>query len=189
MNSEVEGILKVLLGIILGVLLAKLFFKQDKAPSKVTKKSNKPGIPKTIAKGGYNHVLYERDYIPPQEAIKKSENFYQMMNTRRSVRFFSDKHVPIEVIENVIRTAGTSPSGAHQQPWTFVVIKDKELKHKIRMAAEEEEKINYDGRMNDKWQRALDKIGTDANKSYIDIVPYIIVVFKQTHSFDPESKF
>merc|ERR1712100_136003 len=139
--------------------------KEYQSKGRGIKKSN---LPKTIQKKGYNHVLYQREFIPPNEAIQKSSEFYKMMNTRRSIRFFSNRKVPLKVIENVI-----------QNP---------ELKHQIRMAAEEEEKINYEGgRMNDKWQRALDKIGTDSTKEYIDIVPYIIIVFKQTHSYDEET--
>jgi len=181
---NMEDVLKVLVGILAGILLT-LLVKEYQSKGRGIKKSN---LPKTIQKKGYNHVLYQREFIPPNEAIQKSSEFYKMMNTRRSIRFFSNRKVPLKVIENVIQTAGTSPSGAHQQPWTFVVVQNPELKHQIRMAAEEEEKINYEGgRMNDKWQRALDKIGTDSTKEYIDIVPYIIIVFKQTHSYDEET--
>ena len=183
-----EDLAKVLVGLVLGFLLSITFRElQGRNNGKNMKKSK---FPKVIQKKGYDHILYQREYVSENETVKKSSEFYKMMDTRRSVRYFSDRPVPLKVIENVVHTAGTSPSGAHQQPWTFVVIQDKELKHTIRMAAEEEENINYDGgRMNDTWQRALDKIGTDANKEYIDVVPYLIIVFKQTHGYDPESEY
>eukprot|EP01095_Lingulamoeba_sp_RSL-Kostka_P002293 TRINITY_DN13139_c0_g1_i1.p1 TRINITY_DN13139_c0_g1~~TRINITY_DN13139_c0_g1_i1.p1 ORF type:complete len:296 (-),score=107.66 TRINITY_DN13139_c0_g1_i1:32-919(-) len=135
---------------------------------------------------GYEHLYYKPETYDEEEIVEKSEEFYNQMNERRSVRFFSDKPVPYEVIENIIKTAGTSPSGANQQPWTFVVISDKDMKHQIRVAAEKEEQINYAGRMNDKWQKALEHLGTDANKEYIDVVPYLIVVFKKVHGIDDE---
>merc|ERR1712130_986745 len=181
MDWEWEDLAKLLVALLAGYLIGQ--FTQS-TWERQTNTSNHPSV---IQKKGHNHVLYLRDYVPPEKSIEKSWKFYQFMDTRRSVRYFSDKPVPIQVIENVIRTAGTSPSGAHQQPWTYVVVRDWDLKHRIRMAAEEEEKINYSGRMNDKWQRSLDKIGTDADKSYMDTVPYIIIAFKQTHSYDPET--
>ncbi|MFZ1454643.1 MAG: nitroreductase family protein, partial [Saprospiraceae bacterium] len=91
------------------------------------------------------------DYIKPSEAtlIQSADDFYQKMKSRRSVRHFSDKEVPEEVINNIIMTAASAPSGAHKQPWTFCVIKDPALKAKIRVAAEKEEYENYHGRMSE----------------------------------------
>merc|ERR1712137_493827 len=175
---------KLFVVFVVGVIIGQLGRKLTKGNKCRRVVSPHPHI---IEKKGHNHVLYLPRTISPDESIRKSWKYYIQMNQRRSVRYFSDKPVPIQVIENVIRTAGTSPSGAHQQPWTYVVIQDRDLKHRIRLAAEEEEEKNYAGRMNDKWQRSLDKIGTDADKSYMDDVPYLIVAFKQTHSYDPET--
>ena len=176
-----QCIVSGLLGMVLLVIIQKLYNNNGER-SREKRKSN---FPKRITKHGFDHVLL--DYVPvtPEDSIIKSKEFYSFMNKRRSVRFFSDKPVPFEVIQNVIKTAGTSPSGAHQQPWTFVVVRDKNIKHDIREAAEKEEQLNYLGRMNDKWQTALTPLATNANKEFIDVVPYLIVVFKQTHSYTP----
>jgi iodotyrosine deiodinase len=127
----------------------------------------------------YHPIQYEQD-----EMLRRSEEYFQLMNERRSVRDFSDREVPIEVINNIIKTASTAPSGAHKQPWTFCVISNKELKHHLRELAEEEERKNYAGRMSDRWIKALEKIGTDAIKEFIDIAPWIIIVMKKTFDYD-----
>jgi nitroreductase len=108
------------------------------------------------------------------------------MDKRRSIRFFSDKDVPIEIIENIIKTASTAPSGAHIQPWTFVVIKDPEIKKQIRIAAEKEEKISYETRMTEEWLRALTPIGTDWEKPFLETVPYLIIAFKQRYGINED---
>ncbi|CAB4912170.1 unannotated protein [freshwater metagenome] len=93
---------------------------------------------------------------------------------------FSDEPVPQEVIDTAILTANTAPSGAHQQPWTFVATKDPEIKHRIRVAAEIEERENYEGgRLPPAWRQALAHIGTNSDKSYLDVVPWIVVAFAQ----------
>jgi nitroreductase len=99
------------------------------------------------------------------------------MTQRRSVREFSTEPVPLEVIEDAIRTAGTAPSGAHLEPWHFVVVTDPDLKSKIRSAAEEEERKNYSGRMPQEWLNALAPLGTDAVKAHIEDAPAVVVVF------------
>jgi iodotyrosine deiodinase len=103
------------------------------------------------------------------------------MRERRSVRAFSSEPVPVELVENAIATAGTAPSGAHQQPWTFVVVSDPELKRRMRVAAEEEERRGYEGRMSDEWLQALARLGTDWRKPHIQDAPYVIVVFEQAY--------
>ena len=135
-----------------------------------------------------DHIPLEFEEILQEESIRKSEEFYKLMNRRRSVRFFSDKDVPFEVIENVVRTAGTSPSGAHMQPWTFVVVRNKEMKRRIRQAAEEEEKITYSSRMSDEWREDLKKLGTDWEKPFLETAPYLIVVFKQSYGIRPNGE-
>lgn len=130
------------------------------------------------------HVVYPFERLRTQEMVKRAEEFYVMMNKRRSVREFSPDPVPIEVINNIIKTAGTSPSGAHTEPWTFVAIRDKEIKVKIREIVEQEEYLNYDHRMGDKWVKDLKFVGTTHDKSYLETAPYIIIVFKQPYHVD-----
>jgi iodotyrosine deiodinase len=110
------------------------------------------------------------------------------MAGRRSVRAFSREPVPWELVENAIATAGTAPSGAHQQPWTFVAVSDPELKRRIREAAEEEERRNYDGRMSDEWLRTLERLGTDWRKPHIEEAPWVIVVFEHAYGLDGDRK-
>lgn len=113
--------------------------------------------------------------------LKNSIDFYNKMNERRSVREFCDKEVPQEIIENIIMTASTAPSGAHKQPWFFCAVSNKKLKHKIRLAAEEEEYKSYHGRMSEEWLKDLEPFETDHNKPFIDISPWIIIVFKKPY--------
>ncbi len=115
-----------------------------------------------------------------EEQTRRAEEFYAMLNKRRTVRDFSDEPVPFGLIENAIRAAGTAPSGANMQPWRFVVVKDAEIKRKIRVAAEEEEYKSYHGRMSEKWLRRLATLGTDEHKPFLEIAPYLIVVFRIT---------
>lgn len=107
----------------------------------------------------------------------RARAFYEHMTQRRSVREFSKDPVPIDAIEDAIRTAGTAPSGAHLEPWHFVVVTDTDIKTKIRIAAEEEERKNYSGRMPQEWLDVLAPLGTDAVKAHIEDAPAIIVVF------------
>ncbi|MFY0673041.1 MAG: nitroreductase family protein [Bacteroidia bacterium] len=111
--------------------------------------------------------------------LKKSRSFFEEMDTRRTIRHFSSKHVPKKVIENIVRTASTAPSGAHKQPWTFAIVSNPEIKAKIREAAEKEEQLNYHGRMSDVWLRDLAPLGTDEHKPFLEIAPYLIIVFKK----------
>ena len=114
---------------------------------------------------------------------KMSENasrFFEMMKKRRTTRHFSEKQVPRELIEMAIKTAGTAPSGAHLQPWTFVAISNEDLKIKIRRAAEEEERKTYSERMPEAWAELLRPLGTDHIKEHITDAPWIVVVFRQS---------
>ena len=119
------------------------------------------------------------DRINATEQIRRSDEFLQRMVKRRSVRHFSTAPVPFSLIENAIRVAGSAPSGANQQPWTFAVISDPALKRKIRCAAEAEEKESYQRRMTPEWLEALAVLGTDWRKPHIEDAPYVIVVFRQ----------
>jgi len=123
------------------------------------------------------------DRLTEEEMKKRSVEFYEKMKKRRSVRKISDEDIPLEVLENIIRTAGTSPSGAHTEPWTFVVVKDKALKATIREIVEEEEKLNYAKRMGEKWLKDLEFVKTTWSKPYLNSAPYLILIFKQVYGF------
>ncbi|XP_043963419.1 iodotyrosine deiodinase 1 [Gambusia affinis] len=127
------------------------------------------------------HVPYSPQLYPEETMLQRSKDFYSLMNQRRSVRFISPEPVPREVIDRVILTAGTAPSGAHTEPWTFVVVSDLDTKHKIRLIVEEEEEVNYRQRMGDKWVHDLARLRTNWIKEYLDVAPYLILIFKQTH--------
>lgn len=119
---------------------------------------------------------YDGVKIAQSSALKRSVDFYNFMNQRRSVRMFSSEFVPKEIIENIIRTASTAPSGANKQPWKFHAIANPVLKKKIREAAEAEEYKNYNGRMNEEWLDDLKVFGTDWHKEFLEIAPWLIVV-------------
>jgi nitroreductase len=120
----------------------------------------------------------------PEDMIAASRTFYLDMKGRRSVREFSDRPVPDEVIVNALLAAGTAPSGANQQPWHFVVVSNPETKRKIREAAEKEERAFYQGRAPDEWLKALQPLGTDENKPFLEIAPCLIVVFLKKTTAD-----
>ena len=126
-------------------------------------------------------IPYKAEMYPEKEMLAKSKSFYQLMNIRRTVRDFSDKPVPKEIMENIISTASTAPSGAHKQPWNFCLVGDPEIKKQIRKAAEKEEKENYSGRMSERWLRDLNPFGTDWKKPFLEVVPWHIVVFKRVY--------
>ncbi|XP_075780544.1 iodotyrosine deiodinase 1 isoform X2 [Pelodiscus sinensis] len=134
------------------------------------------------------HVSFSAERYSKDEMIKRSKEFYELLNKRRSVRFISDEPIPREVINNVIKAAGTSPSGAHTEPWTFVVVEDPELKHKIREIIEEEEEINYKKRMGDRWVNDLKRLRTNWIKEYLDTAPYLILIFKQVYGMLPNGQ-
>lgn len=131
----------------------------------------------------YPHVPFRPERIPPDEQLRRGEAFLERMRQRRSVRFFSAEPVPREAIDLAIRAAGTAPSGAHQQPWTFVVVDDAALKRRIREGAEAEEREFYTRRAPPEWLEALAPLGTDWRKPFLEAAPYLIVVFR--HAFHP----
>jgi iodotyrosine deiodinase len=122
-------------------------------------------------------LRYQRP--PPEESLQRSREFLDLLDARRSVRRFSTEPVPWELVENAVRAAGTAPSGAHQQPWTFVVVSDAETKRRLREGAEAEEREFYDHRATAEWKEAIRPIGTDWVKTHITDAPYVIVVFEQ----------
>ena len=129
------------------------------------------------------------EYLDDAEGRRRSDEFSRRMRRRRSVRHFSRDLVPVELIENAIRVAGSAPSGANQQPWTFVVVSDPTLKREMRIAAEAEEKESYERRMSQEWLDALAPLGTDWRKPHIEDAPYVIVVFRQAYGIrtDPDT--
>ena len=126
----------------------------------------------------HKHVPLDFKRMPPTEQLTASRDFLSRMASRRSVRFFSSEPVPFEPIENAIRCASLAPSGANQQPWTFVVVKDPEIRRKLREAAEAEERESYEHRMPADWLEALAPLGTDWHKEFLEVAPYLIVVFR-----------
>lgn len=111
-------------------------------------------------------------------------SFFEKMNERRTVRAVDSRMVPEEILENIIRTAATAPSGAHKQPWTFCLISDPEIKKQIRIAAEEEERISYTERMPEDWKQDLKPLATDWQKPFLEEAPYLIAVFKQSYGLE-----
>ena len=128
-----------------------------------------------------------RGYVDPEMATR-ARRFADELRRRRSVREFSDRPVPREVIEYALRAAGSAPSGANLQPWHFGVITDPAAKHRIRVAAEEEERAFYDGRAPQEWLDALAPLGTDASKPFLEIAPVLIAIFAQRNGTLPDGR-
>ena len=126
--------------------------------------------------------------MAPEEQLRASREFLERVAARRSVRFISSEPVPFELIENAIRCASLAPSGANQQPWKFVVVKDREIKRQIREAAEAEERESYEHRMPEDWLEALAPLGTDWHKEFLETAPYLIVVFRIDYGLAGETK-
>jgi iodotyrosine deiodinase len=133
------------------------------------------------------------DFIPflhtpvsEQEQIERAKGFLDLFRQRRSIREFSDKPVARELLECILKTAGTAPSGANKQPWQFVVVTDPELKHRIRVAAEAEEKESYERRMPREWLDDLAALGTDWHKEFLEVAPALIVLFAVTYTMEGE---
>lgn len=135
---------------------------------------------------GFKHISYRITALSEEEVVTKSESYFYKLNERRSVRDYSDKWIPKKIIDNLIKSASTAPSGAHKQPWTFCAISNQELKSKIRKAAEIEEKKSYQSRMSERWKKDLKPLGTNMNKPFLEIAPWLIVVFKKPYDFDKE---
>jgi len=127
-------------------------------------------------------VPLEFQRFPVDEMRQRGDRFHAEMARRRSVRMLSDEPVPFDLIERAVETAGTAPSGAHHQPWRFVVTCDPEVKRRIRQAAEAEERTNYEaGRISDEWRRELEPLGTDWHKEFLEIAPWIVVLFEERY--------
>ena len=123
-----------------------------------------------------------------KEMKLNSEKFYKLISKRRSVRDFDNKSFDINIINNAILAAGTAPSGANLQPWHFVVIKNKDIKNKIKIAAEKEEKDFYNSKAPQEWLDALKPLGTDPNKDFLEKAPYLIAIFEKKFSMNGKQK-
>jgi nitroreductase len=130
--------------------------------------------------------LSEYDELPVEEMKRRASELYRQLRKRRTVREFSDRPVPREILEQCLLTAGAAPSGANQQPWHFVVVSDPGLKKRIREAAEAEEREFYGGRAPDDWLEALSHLGTDEHKPFLEVAPYLIVIFAQNYGVQPD---
>ncbi|MGB0522255.1 MAG: nitroreductase family protein [Flammeovirgaceae bacterium] len=133
-------------------------------------------------------IPYKAQQFSSEESLTRGLNFHQYMEQRRSIREFSDKPVPKALIEEIIMTASSAPSGANKQPWTFCAISNPEMKKAIREAAEKEEHENYHGRMSDEWLDDLQKFGTDEHKPFLEIAPWLIVVFRRIYEEEEGQK-
>lgn len=133
------------------------------------------------------HPLKFAEY-PPEEMIQRATDFRAHMQQRRTVRHFSSKPVPREIIEECLVAAGTAPNGANLQPWHFVVVSDPKVKHEIRVAAEEEEKDFYQRKAPKEWLEALAPLGTDEHKPFLEDAPYLIAIFGKNHSQLPDGR-
>jgi iodotyrosine deiodinase len=133
-------------------------------------------------------VPYQPLAVPTADREQIAHDVLTEMQSRRSVREFSDRDVPRSMVEAAIMCASTAPSGAHKQPWTFVLVGDREVKRQIRIAAEDEEKVNYlDGRLPPHWREDLEPLGTDWRKPFLETVPWIVVVFEQRYGTRPDA--
>ncbi len=154
---------------------------KDKTPKAPSTESPAPSV--AVAP----FIPYRVESLSADERRSRGEAFFSEMDRRRSVRHFSDAPVPRELIELAIRTASTAPSGAHRQPWRFVVVSDPEIKRQIRIAAEKEERQSYEGgRMPPEWLEALLPLGTDWRKPYLETVPWIVVAFEELYGVNPD---
>jgi len=133
-------------------------------------------------------IPLEFERLTLDEQRRRATEFLERIRTRRTVRDFSPEPVPYDLIENAIRCASLAPSGANQQPWRFVVVSDPEIKRQIKAAAEAEEKENYERRFPEEWLDALDPLGTDWHKDFLETAPYLIVVFRIDYGLDGDRR-
>lgn len=172
-----------------------LFFKKKNAIKEVTAEEESIEIEDFIDESSNKELqpfLEEREHVPfPGATIKLdggADQFYKIVNDRRSVRMFSKKPVDFQLIETCIKAAGTGPSGAHTEPWTFCVISTNEIKSEVRRIIEDEELRNYSQRMSKQWTTDLKPLKTNYVKEYLTDAPYLILVFKQIYGFSPDGR-
>jgi iodotyrosine deiodinase len=129
-------------------------------------------------------IKFNAQELSKEEILEKSLSFFTLMDQRRSIREFSNQPVSRSVIENIIKTASTAPSGAHKQPWFFCIVSNPTLKKQIRIAAEQEEKESYSHRMSAEWLKDLEKFDTNWEKPFLETAPYLIIIFKKIYDLD-----
>ncbi|MBP9097313.1 MAG: nitroreductase family protein [Ferruginibacter sp.] len=134
------------------------------------------------------YICYSKETYSPEEMTERSTSHLAFMDQRRTVRDFSSKPIPDEVIKNIIMAASTAPSGAHKQPWTFCVVTNQELKKAIKEAAEKEEFESYHKRMPEDWLEDLSYLGTDWHKPFLEIAPALIIVFRRPYEIENGKK-
>ncbi len=139
-------------------------------------------------KGIYPFLPLQFERLAIDEQRRRAAEFEARLKLRRTVREFSPDPVPFELIEAALRIAGRAPSGANQQPWHFVVVSNPEIKRQIREAAESEERENYNRRFPDEWLQALAHLGTDWHKAFLEVAPYLIVVFREDYGIVSEAE-
>ncbi|MDZ7772638.1 MAG: nitroreductase family protein [Balneolaceae bacterium] len=132
----------------------------------------------------YPFVPHEdyREY-PVAEMRERARSYYEDLARRRTVRDFSERPVPREIIEDCLLAAGTAPNGANMQPWHFVAVSDPVIKSRIREAAEEEEREFYENRATDEWLKALEPLGTDADKVFLEKAPWLVAIFSESYGY------
>ena len=135
----------------------------------------------------FKKLLFNR--ISQKEMARASSDFLSLMRYRRSVREFSDQDIPIEVIKNIVSAAAAAPSGANKEPWYFSIVSDPVVKHEIRIRAENEEKAFYTHKAPASWLEDLNKFGTDWHKEFLEVAPYLIIVFKQIYDLQNGEKY
>jgi nitroreductase len=135
----------------------------------------------------YKKLNFER--FSEEYMARASAEFLSFIRTRRSVREFSDRDIPVEVINNIVSAAASAPSGANKEPWFFSIVRDPDVKHKIRLGAEKEEKLFYTQKAPKYWLKDLNKFGTDWHKEFLEKAPFIIVVFKQIYDLNNNVKY
>jgi iodotyrosine deiodinase len=140
-----------------------------------------------MSKAKFIPLSHYQEY-PLDEMQRRAAEFYALMKRRRTVRDFSDRPVPRAIIENAIRAAGTAPNGANLQPWHFVVVSDAAVKKRIRIEAEKEERVFYEERAPEAWLEALAPLGTDPDKPFLEMAPYLIVIFAQNYGLTSSGK-
>ena len=143
-------------------------------------------VPPLAPREGFLPLAHSR--IAPEEALRRARELRAELAMRRSVRHFSKDPIPDGLLDECIATAASAPSGAHRQPWTFVIVRDPELKREIRLAAEAEEFRFYNERITDEWRGALAPLGTNWDKPYLEEAPALIVVFRHAHGVEGERK-
>jgi len=133
-------------------------------------------------------IPYTKETYSEEETVTRSSEHLNYMNNRRTVRDFSPKPIPKQVLDNIVMAASTAPSGAHKQPWTFCIVTNNEYKTKIKEAAEKEEYESYNGRMPEEWLEDLSYLGTDWHKPFLETAPALIIVFKKSYDLTDSKK-